>query len=231
MSRKFSLMDMVNRAMERLGTLEATHEDRERLKVAVSEEISRWYQEETGQSMPLTIVPEIAEGSNPHYWSITDVVIYADKVFLLSSYEATHAETEVAGKDGSVVKWWARSPGFRPTVVFDFDGVIHSYISGWQGSDTAIPDPPVSGIKEAIDQIRAAGYRVVVVSTRCRSVEGQYAIAHWLRENRIEVDNITPEKPPAICYIDDRALTFDGHPETLLERIVNFRPWYQFKKE
>lgn len=59
---KFSLMDMVNRAMERLGTMEATHEDRERLKVAVSEEISRWYQEETGQSMPLTIVPEIAEG-------------------------------------------------------------------------------------------------------------------------------------------------------------------------
>ena len=231
MSRKFSLMDMVNRAMERLGTLEATHEDRERLKVAVSEEISRWYQEETGQSMPLTIVPEIAEGSNPHYGSITDVVIYADKVFLPSSYEATHAETEVAGKDGSVVKWWARSTGFRPTVVFDFDGVIHSYISGWQGSDTAIPDPPVSGIKEAIDHIRAAGYRVVVVSTRCRSVEGQYAIAHWLRENRIEVDNITPEKPPAICYIDDRALTFDGHPETLLERIVNFRPWYQFKKE
>lgn len=231
MSRKFSLMDMVNRAMERLGTLEATHEDRERLKVAVSEEISRWYQEETGQSMPLTIVPEIAEGSNPHYGSITDVVIYADKVFLPSSYEATHAETEVAGKDGSVVKWWARSPGFRPTVVFDFDGVIHSYISGWQGSETAIQDPPVSGIKEAIDHIRAAGYRVVVVSTRCRSVEGQYAIAHWLRENRIEVDNITPEKPPAICYIDDRALTFDGHPETLLERIVNFRPWYQFKKE
>ena len=231
MSRKFSLMDMVNRAMERLGTLEATHEDRERLKVAVSEEISRWYQEETGQSMPLTIVPEIAEGGDPHYGSITDVVIYADKMFLPSSYEATHAETEVAGEDGSVVKGGGGSPGFRPTVVFDFDGVIHSYISGWQGSDTAIPDPPVSGIKEAIDHIRAAGYRVVVVSTRCRSVEGQCAIAHWLRENGIEVDNITPEKPPAICYIDDRALTFDGHPETLLERIVNFRPWYQFKKE
>lgn len=231
MACKFSLMDMVNRAMERVGTLESTHEDRERLKVAVSEEISRWYQEETGQSLPLTIVPEIAEGSDPHYGSITDVVIYADKMFLPSSYEATHAETEVAGKDGSVVKWWARSPGFRPTVVFDFDGVIHSYTSGWQGSDALIPDPPVPGIKEAIDHIRAAGYRVVVVSTRCRSVEGQYVIAQWLRENGIEVDNITPEKPPAVCYVDDRAIAFDGHPETLLERIVNFRPWYQFKKE
>ena len=72
---------------------------------------------------------------------------------------------------------------------------------------------------------------MVVVSTRCRSFGGQYAISKWLRENRIEVDNISAEKPPAVCYIDDRALTFDGHPETLLERIVNFQPWYQFKKE
>ena len=41
------------------------------------------------------------------------------------------------------------------TVVFDFDGVVHGYTSGWQGEDT-IPDPPVPGIKEAIEEIRAA---------------------------------------------------------------------------
>ena len=50
-------------------------------------------------------------------------------------------------------------------VVFDFDGVIHSYVSGWKGA-TKIPDPPVAGIKEAIDDIRKAGYEVCVVSTR-----------------------------------------------------------------
>lgn len=37
----------------------------------------------------------------------------------------------------------------KQTVVFDFDGVIHSYTSGWKGA-TVIPDPPVPGIKEAI---------------------------------------------------------------------------------
>ena len=52
---------------------------------------------------------------------------------------------------------------FKPTVVFDFDGVIHSYTSGWKGT-TEIPDPPVPGIREAIEHIRLAGYRVVVVS-------------------------------------------------------------------
>lgn len=36
----------------------------------------------------------------------------------------------------------------KQTVVFDFDGVIHSYTSGWKG-ETIIPDPPVPGIKEA----------------------------------------------------------------------------------
>jgi len=42
----------------------------------------------------------------------------------------------------------------KKTVVFDFDGVIHSYKSGWQG-ENIIPDPPVDGIKKAIDEIRS----------------------------------------------------------------------------
>lgn len=115
MACKLSLMDMVKRVMERLGTLRSTQEDRERMKTAVSEEISRWYQESTGQSLPITIVTEIAEGSNQNFWSITDVVIHSDKIFPPSSYEVTHAETEVVGENGAAVKWWARSPGFRPT--------------------------------------------------------------------------------------------------------------------
>ena len=37
----------------------------------------------------------------------------------------------------------------KKTVVFDFDGVIHSYASGWKGT-TCIPDPPVHGIEKAL---------------------------------------------------------------------------------
>jgi len=116
----------------------------------------------------------------------------------------------------------------KQTVVFDFDGVIHSYKSGWQGP-TTIPDEPVKGIKEAIAEIRKAGYEVVVVSTRCESIEGQNAIMQYLMKHGIEFDNIRKEKPPAIVYIDDRAICFDGNAGSLLERIRNFQPWNKRK--
>ena len=67
----------------------------------------------------------------------------------------------------------------KRTIVFDFDGVIHSYSSGWQG-ETNIPDPPVPGIEKALRDIHEAGYGVVVVSTRCASLCGRMAIESWL---------------------------------------------------
>lgn len=113
----------------------------------------------------------------------------------------------------------------KKTVVFDFDGVIHSYTSGWQGVDV-IPDPPVPGIKEAIEAIRQT-YRVVVISARGTTYGGEKAIKEYLKKHGIEVDAITTKKPPAVCYVDDRALCFDGRSEDLLEKINNFKPWYK----
>lgn len=110
------------------------------------------------------------------------------------------------------------------TVVFDFDGVIHSYTSGWQGVGIA-SDPPVPGIGEAIKDIRKGGYEVVVVSTRCADPLGRATVESYLAGHGIFVDDVTAHKPPAIVYIDDRAICFDGKPETLLEKIKNFKPW------
>ena len=111
----------------------------------------------------------------------------------------------------------------KQTVVFDFDGVIHSYTSGWKGA-TIIPDPPVPGIKEAIEKIRKF-YYVVVVSSRCSSPEGVTAIIDYLKVNGIVVDDVVMEKPPAVVYIDDRAIRFNGDPGDLLKQIVAFKPW------
>lgn len=112
----------------------------------------------------------------------------------------------------------------KKTIVFDFDGVIHSYKSGWQGIDV-IPDPPVDGIKEVIDELRNKGYEVVIVSTRSAYPTGKFAMLEWLTKYDIMVDKISDIKPPALVYIDDRAITFDGNTDGLVEKICNFKPW------
>ena len=112
----------------------------------------------------------------------------------------------------------------KKTIVFDFDGVIHSYKSGWKGI-CIIPDEPVPGIAEVIRQLREDDYKVVVVSTRCKHWEGQLAIVKYLERHDIEVDDVCMEKPPAIVYIDDRAICFDGNVTGLIDKIKNFEPW------
>lgn len=55
-------------------------------------------------------------------------------------------------------------------IAVDFDGVLNSYKSGWQGLDK-IEDPPVPGainwLCEAID----AGHTIIIFSMRCASEE------------------------------------------------------------
>ena len=111
----------------------------------------------------------------------------------------------------------------KKIVTFDFDGVIHRYDSGWQGA-TNIPDPPVYGIKEAIDELRNT-YKIVVMSTRCFSEGGIDAIKEWLKKYEIEVDDVVAIKPPSVAYIDDRAICFDGNPKNLINKIKNFKTW------
>lgn len=112
----------------------------------------------------------------------------------------------------------------KKTVVFDFDGVIHSYTSGWKGAGI-VEDPVVPGIQSVIKELRKKRYEVVVVSARCSTREGMDAVKQYLENNDIIVDRVMKEKPPAICYIDDRAICFDGNVETLIEKIRTFRPW------
>ena len=116
----------------------------------------------------------------------------------------------------------------KKIVVFDFDGVINSYSSGWCGIDN-IPDPPVLGIKEAIDKIRKADYYVVVVSSRCATETGIEAIKDYLYKYDIEVDSVQMEKPLCVATIDDRAICFDGNPKNLLQQIDCFEPWWRKK--
>ncbi len=109
----------------------------------------------------------------------------------------------------------------RRTVCVDFDGVIHSYLSGWQG-EAVIADPPIHRVDLAISQLRK-NFRVVVYSARCRTPEGIQAIRAWLARNNIEVDDVCEHKPPAFVYVDDRAVHFTGNWEDTIQQIHQFR--------
>ena len=117
----------------------------------------------------------------------------------------------------------ANEKDIQKTIVFDFDGVIHSYKSGWKGT-TNIPDEPVEGIREAIEELRKY-YKIVIVSTRCFQKGGIDAIKKWLKEHDIQVDDVLKEKPPAIMYVDDNAICFNGNPKNLIKQIKNFKNW------
>lgn len=117
----------------------------------------------------------------------------------------------------------------KKTVAFDFDGVIHSYESGWQGVDV-IPDPPVPGIKKVIDNLREDGYNIVIYSTRCSQESGRKAIIDWLDKYNIHVNDISAEKPVAFCYVDDRAINFRGRTDKLYQQIIDFKSWIDVNK-
>lgn len=110
----------------------------------------------------------------------------------------------------------------KKTIVFDFDGVIHRYSKGWQ--DGTIYDIPTEGIKETIEELRK-DYKIVIVSTRSATENGRNDIVEWLKKYNMEVDGITAEKPPAIIYIDDRAVNFNGNCKTLMRDIKKFKCW------
>jgi len=109
----------------------------------------------------------------------------------------------------------------RRTVCLDFDGVIHSYRSGWCGAEI-IPDPPIHGTREAVAQLRKR-FRVVVHSARCATDAGMAAVAAWLQKHGIEIDEVCRFKPPAAIYVDDRAVPFRGDWQQAIAQIHEFR--------
>lgn len=107
------------------------------------------------------------------------------------------------------------------TVCLDFDGVLHSYRSGWCGAEV-IPDPPIHGTREAVARLSQL-YRVVVHSARCHTEAGRRAVESWLLKHEIVVDEVCEHKPPALVYVDDRAVRFRGNWDDVVTEIRDFR--------
>lgn len=138
----------------------------------------------------------------------------------------------------------------KPILCVDFDGVIHSYTSPWQGVDK-IPDPPVPG---ALAWLRRCvqHFEVHIYSSRSKGQAGREAMCDYLRINAQRefapamsatqldlpteaVENLdafvhelhfSSEKPPAFLTVDDRAVVFNGRFDVLEPSwLLKFKPW------
>lgn len=126
-------------------------------------------------------------------------------------------------------------PNGKLVIAIDFDGVLHSYASGWKGP-SVIPDPPVPGAMAFIERLQSDGFVVAVHSSRSRYIFGRSAMKRWLESNLVSElgdgfghDAYTAirwpwMKPAAFLTIDDRALTFTGEWPSMKE-IRAFKAW------
>jgi hypothetical protein len=122
----------------------------------------------------------------------------------------------------------------KPILCVDFDGVLHSYSSGWRGS-AVISDPPVPG---AMVWLKSCLFHfdVCVFSSRSRDEAGIEAMRDWILAHAaaelgafaaikvVRQLRFPDKKPAAFLTIDDRALTFTGEFRSPIE-MLDFKPW------
>jgi len=110
------------------------------------------------------------------------------------------------------------------TVCVDLNGVLDQY-TGWKGEGHM--DPPRPGADRFLAEL-VEDYRVVILTTQPAE-----RVWEWLREYGLDrwVDEVTDRKPPAVVYVDDRAVTFRGNFEETLREIRAFRPHWRQSKE
>jgi hypothetical protein len=120
-------------------------------------------------------------------------------------------------------------PYDKPILCIDFDGVIHSYTSGWLGVDQ-IPDPPVPGVFEWLEATLIY-FDVYVYSSRSATSDGRLAMFRYIKKYAHHLAGrlrYVCEKPRAFLTIDDRAICFKGDwkvPELDPKRLLDFVPW------
>lgn len=125
----------------------------------------------------------------------------------------------------------------KPILCVDFDGVIHSYETGWHGAHI-VSDGPVPG---AIPWLYAAclKFDVQIYSSRSSQPGGidamKEAIGRWETDWRRGQEAVPRtslllnikfpvDKPPAFLTLDDRCIQFKG-VFPMVEDLVSFKPW------
>ena len=113
----------------------------------------------------------------------------------------------------------------KPILCLDFDGVCHSYTSGWKGADV-IPDLPVPDLIHFIVEANQY-FDIQIFSSRSNLPGGLQAMKDWFEyhfPHSTEILSFPTSKPAAFIGIDDRVLTFNGTFPNV-EILRNFKAW------
>ena len=112
-------------------------------------------------------------------------------------------------------------PHLKPrTICLDFDGVLNTY-TGYDGDNLGQPKP---GAKEFLETL-SKEYNIIIFSAR------RYTkIIRWLNQYNLQqyICNVTSYKPKNVeCFIDDRAITFNGDYQETVKQIQKFKTYWE----
>ena len=107
------------------------------------------------------------------------------------------------------------------TLAIDFDGVIHNHNLGFH--DGTCYGKPIEG---AIDAIKLLSKKYTIIIFTCKAnpnrplIEGKNGtelVWGWLKKYNIDkyIKDVTYNKPNALFYIDDKAISFNNWNNTL----------------
>lgn len=102
----------------------------------------------------------------------------------------------------------------KKTICVDFDGVLNEY-NGYEEGNLG---EPLSGSQGFIKELRKK-YIVVILTSRPKE-----RVINWLRDNGFPSMRVTNHKVPAVAYIDDRAIQFNGSYKKVISQLKNFKP-------
>lgn len=108
----------------------------------------------------------------------------------------------------------------KKDICLDFDGVLNNY-KGWKGEEFL--SEMKDGCPEFLKQLSQT-YNITILTSRNVSL-----VENWLKNYGVlgYIKAVTNKKIPAVLYIDDRALRFNGNYEELLSDIKEFTPYWK----
>lgn len=102
-------------------------------------------------------------------------------------------------------------------VDFDFTLAVPAFIND--------PDPePMPGAREFLQRLQDEGFIVVIFSARSwagwPTTKYTHDMEQWLEKHRMPYNEIAFSKPPALAYVDDKAVEFTGDFAEVISRLL-----------